>query len=82
MSQHLHPYAPATSSQRPPSIAFIGWNPFQVRHILGVAQSLENRYLIIEMRHKRNLESIVDILLLRIRLYVTVSLYGDLSLDA
>jgi CDP-Glycerol:Poly(glycerophosphate) glycerophosphotransferase len=50
MSQHLHPYAPATSSQRPPSIAFIGWNPFQVRHILGVAQKLKNSCILIEKR--------------------------------
>jgi hypothetical protein len=37
-------------SGRAPGIAFIGWNPFQIRHILDVAQRLENSCILIEKR--------------------------------
>lgn len=32
------------------SFAFVGWNPFQIRHILEVAQRLENSCIVIEKR--------------------------------
>jgi hypothetical protein len=38
------------SRRTPPSFAFIGWNPFQFRQILGVALELENSCLLIEKR--------------------------------
>ncbi|RYD49727.1 MAG: CDP-glycerol--glycerophosphate glycerophosphotransferase [Verrucomicrobiaceae bacterium] len=38
------------SNGRSPSFAFIGWNPFQFRQILGVARQLENSCLVIEKR--------------------------------
>lgn len=40
----------AISCHSAPSIAFIGWNPFQFRHILEIAQKLENSCIIIEKR--------------------------------
>lgn len=33
-----------------PNFAFVGWNPFQIRHILEVAQRLENSCIVIEKR--------------------------------
>ncbi|MES2438531.1 MAG: CDP-glycerol glycerophosphotransferase family protein [Verrucomicrobiota bacterium] len=33
-----------------PSFAFIGWNPFQIRHVLGIARKLENSCIVIEKR--------------------------------
>jgi CDP-Glycerol:Poly(glycerophosphate) glycerophosphotransferase len=50
MSQQFLLNTPAVGNPRAPSIAFIGWNPFQIRHILGIAQKLENSCIIIEKR--------------------------------
>ena len=46
----MDPQVTSVRNQGAPSIAFIGWNPFQIRHILGVAQKLENSCIIIEKR--------------------------------
>jgi hypothetical protein len=46
----MDPHATSIRNQGAPSIAFIGWNPFQIRHILGVAQKLENSCILIEKR--------------------------------
>jgi len=35
---------------RVPSFAFIGWNPFQMRHVLDIARKVENSCLLIEKR--------------------------------
>lgn len=49
-------------NQDAPSIAFIGWNPFQIRHILGVAQKLENSCILIEKRRNHIFKFDKDIL--------------------
>ena len=41
---------PATASPSAPSFAFIGWNPFQILHILEVARKLPNSCIVIEKR--------------------------------
>jgi hypothetical protein len=50
------------SRQTVPSFAFIGWNPFQIRHILEVTQRLENSCIIIEKRANHILKFEVDLL--------------------
>ncbi len=44
--------AAVATRSRVPSFAFVGWNPFQIRHALEVAQALENSCFIIEKRRK------------------------------